>query len=111
VPVRVLRSLVHRRRPAVPADQGVPVPHIGATEEFGDELHALRDVEVSPELVSDIETELRWGLIWHDFEQALHAEVDRVFAPVLDALNAPRTFAELRDLLGLDADDRELVAA
>ena len=43
-----------------PARLGRPVAHVGATESFGTELRALRSIEVSPELVSDIENELRW---------------------------------------------------
>lgn len=86
-----------------------PVPHIGADEtDFPRELRALRGAEVSPELVSDIETELRWGLIWHDFEAALQAEVDRIFAPAIDQLTSCRSFQELRDLLHLHV---ELVTA
>jgi hypothetical protein len=108
VPLRALRGLVTRRRPAVHPDQGVP--HEGATEKFGDELHALRDMEPSPELVSDIETELAWGLIWHNFEAELQAEVARIFAPAL-ALAECEDFDEVRELIGLDADDRELVPA
>jgi hypothetical protein len=76
------------------------VKHVGATENFGRELRALRDVEVSPELVTDIETELRWGLIWHDFERSMQAEVDRIFAPAL-ALAECQDFDDLRDLIGL----------
>lgn len=86
------------RRPAT-ASAG-PVKHVGATENFGRELRALRNVEVSPELVSDIETELRWGLIWHDFERSMQAEVDRIFAPAL-ALAECEDFNDLRDLIGL----------
>ena len=70
------------RRPASSPTAG-PVEHVGATESFGRELRALRNVEVSPELISDIETELRWGVIWHDFERSMQAEVDRIFAPAL----------------------------
>jgi hypothetical protein len=92
------------RRPA-----GGAVQHIGATENFGRELRALRSIDVSPELVSDIEVELRWGLIWHDFERSMQAEVDRIFAPVL-ALTECEDFDELRDLVGLP-DTRELVPA
>jgi hypothetical protein len=83
-----------------------PVVHIGATESFGQELRALRHVEVSPELVSDIEQELRWGQIWHDFESSMQAEVDRIFAPAL-ALAECEDFDDLRELIGL-ADEKEL---
>jgi hypothetical protein len=76
------------------------VEHVGATENFGRELRALRNVEVSPELISDIETELRWGLIWHDFERSMQLEVDRIFAPAL-ALAECEDFNDLRDLIGL----------
>jgi hypothetical protein len=82
------------------------VAHIGATESFGQELRALRQVEVSPELVSDIEQELRWGQIWHDFESSMQAEVDRIFAPAL-ALAECEDFDDLRELIGL-ADEKEL---
>ena len=60
----------------------------------------MRNVEVSPELISDIETELRWGVIWHDFERSMQAEVDRIFAPAL-ALAECEDFDDLRDLIGL----------
>src|SRR5690348_12963698 len=82
------------RRPKTTANGAVK--HVGATENFGRELRALRNVEVSPELVSDIETELRWGLIWHDFERSMQAEVDRIFAPAL-ALAECEDFNDLRD--------------
>jgi hypothetical protein len=75
--------------------------HEGATERFGVELRAMRQMEVSPELISDIETELRWGLIWHEFERAMQVEVDRVFAPHLDAMTECVDFDDLRDLVGL----------
>ena len=87
------------RRPA-PSPTAGPVEHVGATESFGRELRALRNVEVSPELISDIETELRWGVIWHDFERSMQAEVDRIFAPAL-ALAECEDFDDLRDLIGL----------
>jgi hypothetical protein len=86
-----------------------PVEHIGATESFGRELRALRNVQVSPELVSDIEQELRWGQIWHDFERSMQAEVDRIFAPAL-ALAECEDFDDLRELIGL-ADATELALA
>jgi hypothetical protein len=83
-----------------------PVKHIGATESFGRELRALRNVEVSPELISDIETELRWGLIWHEFEMNMQAEVDRIFAPCLELVEC-KDFDEVREMVGL----RELAMA
>jgi len=89
-----------------PARLGRPVAHVGATESFGTELRALRSIEVSPELVSDIENELRWGLIWHDFERFMQAEIDRVFAPYLAIAEAP-DFDSLRELIGI----RELLPA
>jgi hypothetical protein len=73
---------------------------VGATERFGAELRAMRKMQVSPELVSDIETELQWGLIWHDFERFMQAEIDKVFAPYL-AMAECEDFEELRDLVGL----------
>jgi len=96
------------RRPEEQSSSTGPVEHIGATESFGRELRALRDVEVSPELVSDIEQELRWGQIWHDFESSMQAEVDRIFAPAL-ALAECEDFDDLRELIGLDS--RELALA
>ena len=87
------------RRPVAALTSG-PVEHVGATENFGRELRALRDVEVSPELITDIETELRWGMIWHDFERSMQAEVDRIFAPAL-ALAECENFNDLRDMIGL----------
>ena len=73
---------------------------VGATERFGAELRAMRHMQVSPELVSDIETELQWGLIWHEFERLMQAEIDKVFAPYL-AIAECEDFEELRDLVGL----------
>ncbi|MBO0870554.1 MAG: hypothetical protein J2P15_18520 [Micromonosporaceae bacterium] len=88
-----------------------PVKHVGATERFGAELRALRQIEVSPELVSDIETELRWGLIWHDFERTMQDEIDRVFAKYLQPECVD--FDDLRELIGLSEPtvDLQLVAA
>jgi hypothetical protein len=63
--------------------------HEGATEDFGDELRALADLPPAPELVSDVETEARWGQIWHDFERDLMVQIDEVFAPYLSALTGP----------------------
>ena len=77
-----------------------PSQHEGATERFGAELRAMRHMQVSPELISDIETELQWGLIWHDFECTMQAEIDRVFAPYL-AIADCVDFDDLRDLVGL----------
>ncbi len=74
--------------------------HEGATERFGMELRAMRHMDVSPELISDIEVELQWGLVWHEFERTMQAEIDRVFAPYL-ALVGPEDFDDLRDLVGL----------
>jgi hypothetical protein len=76
------------------------VEHEGATERFGVELRAMRDIEVSPELVSDIETELRWGLLWHDFERNMQAQIDRTFAPYLPETECAN-FDELRNLIGV----------
>jgi hypothetical protein len=90
---------------AGPVGRG-PVKHVGATESFGRELRALRNVEVSPELISDIETELRWGLIWHEFEMNMQAEVDRIFAPCLELVEC-KDFDEVREMVGL----RELAMA
>lgn len=83
-----------------PVRLGRPVAHVGATERFGQELRALRNIEVSPELISDIETELRWGLIWHEFERTMQAEIDRVFAPYLEIAQCC-DFDDLRKLIGL----------
>ena len=102
---RIHRVTVQRSGPA-PVRLGRPVAHEGATENFGTELRALRSIEVSPELVSDIETELRWGLVWHEFERTMQNEIDRVFAPFLQ-IAQPRDFDDLRELIGL----RELTAA
>ena len=63
-------------------------------------------IEVSPELVSDIENELRWGLIWHDFERFMQGEIDQVFGPYLAIAEAP-DFDSLRELIGI----RELLPA
>jgi hypothetical protein len=101
-----IRRVTVERYGQPPVRLGRPVAHEGATEKFGTELRALRSIDVSPELVSDIETELRWGLIWHEFERSMQAEIDRVFAPALQ-IAAPRDFDDLRELIGL----RELTAA
>ena len=102
---RFMRRLAETRHtPPVPL--GRPVSHIGATESFGSELRALRSIEVSPELVSDIENELRWGLIWHEFERFMQAEIDRVFAPYL-AIAEATDFDDLREIVGI----RELLPA
>jgi hypothetical protein len=102
----MVRERLGSGAPPAPVPLGRPVAHVGATEKFGQELRALRTIEVSPELVSDIETELRWGLIWHDFERTMQTEIDRVFAPYLDIAQCC-DFDDLRKLIGL----RELVAA
>lgn len=99
-------SRTHAREQSPSQASAGAVVHIGATESFGQELRALRHVEVSPELVSDIEQELRWGQIWHDFESSMQAEVDRIFAPAL-ALAECEDFDDLRELIGL-ADEKEL---
>jgi hypothetical protein len=102
-----LSAGITARRPDRRGTGTGPVEHVGATENFGRELRALRNVEVSPELVSDIETELRWGLIWHDFERTMQAEVDRIFAPAL-ALAECEDFDDLRDLIGLESQELAL---
>jgi hypothetical protein len=99
-----VRSRLHDStgRPPSPGRRG-PVGrglarHEGATERFGLELRAMRHMDVSPELISDIEVELQWGLVWHEFERTMQAEIDRVFAPYL---SIPEDFDDLRDLVGL----------
>jgi hypothetical protein len=85
LPLRLVRNLVDRRGAA-------PEPgehHEGATEDFGAELHALRDLPPAPELVTDVETERRWAQIWHDYERDLYVQIDEVFAPHLSALTGP----------------------
>jgi hypothetical protein len=99
-----LRALLGGRRPP---PRMIPVKHVGATERFGAELRALRNSEVSPELVSDIETELRWGLIWHDFERMMQDEIDQVFDKYLPALECV-DFDDLRELIGLSEPTVEL---
>ena len=89
-----------RRSTASAAHPGGPVRHIGATETFGRELRALRELELSPELVSDIETELHWGHIWYEFERTMQDEIDKVFARYLPEVEC-HNFGELRDQLGL----------
>ncbi len=78
-----------------------PSTHEGATERFGAELRAMRHMQVSPELISDIETELHWGLVWHEFERSMQAEIDRVFAPYLAIADCVEDFDDVRDLVGL----------
>ncbi len=103
---RFMSRPVESRPPSLPGRSSGPVVHVGATERFGAELRALRSIEVSPELVSDIETELRWGLIWHEFERSMQVEIDRVFAPYLAMIEC-RDFDDLREMIGL----RELTNA
>ncbi len=110
--VRALR-VVRRRRHTLPTGlrhrpgsrgpaSGATVRHEGATERFGAELRAMRYMDVSPELISDIETELRWGLAWHEFERTMQDEIDKVFAPYLATLvDECEDFDDLRDLVGL----------
>jgi hypothetical protein len=108
---RIINALSSENKPwrrllARPAESGEAVRHIGATETFGTELRALRELEISPELVSDIETELHWGHLWYEFERTMQAEIDRVFARYLPEPEC-HDFGELRDQLGL----REPIAA
>jgi hypothetical protein len=93
-------------RPARSTLSLTSVRHEGATEGFGAELRSLRNVEVSPELISDVEEELRWGLIWHDFERMMQDEIDKAFEPLLP-LDVVDDFDELREMIGL----KELVSA
>ena len=104
--VAKVQQRFHELRSVLGRQAAKPAEHVGATVQFGRELRALRELEVSPELVSDIETELRWGLIWHDFERTMQTKIDRVFAPYLEVAQ-PCDFDDLRKLIGL----RELVAA
>lgn len=102
---RIICALSSENRPwrkpiASATHSGDPIRHIGATETFGTELRALRDVEISPELVSDIETELHWGHIWYEFERTMQDEIDKVFARYLPEVEC-HDFSELRDQLGL----------
>ena len=83
--------------PDVPGDDDREAS--GADEQFPDDLRALRNAPVDPALISDTEMDLAWGLIWHGFEAALQDEVDRIFSPVLDELQRPRSFEELWELV------------
>jgi hypothetical protein len=87
-----------------PAEHPGTTEHVGATETFGRELRALREVEVSPELVSDIETEMRWGQVWYEFERNMQAKIDRIFAPYLPEPEC-RNFDELREQVGLQEEE------
>jgi hypothetical protein len=69
----------------------------GADEEFTEELRAMRMAPVAPELISDTERDLAWGLAWHEFEHAMQVEIDRVFAPFLAAAPVADDFDELRE--------------
>ncbi len=51
-------------------------------------------------MISDVEEELRWGLIWHDFERMMQDEIDKAFAPYLPPAEVG-DFDQLRDLIGL----------
>jgi hypothetical protein len=102
---RSRRGTVGTGRPPSPIHS---TKHVGATERFGAELRAMRHMQVSPELISDIETELQWGLIWHQFERSMQAQIDRVFAPYL-AMAECEDFDDLRDLVGLAEIDAVLV--
>lgn len=79
--------------------------HEGATEAYGRELHDLRDVQVAPELVTELERELEWILAFHKFEHDLRAEVDRIFAPAL-ALAECEDFDQVRELVSAHASAR-----
>ncbi len=98
--IRTARAVRARRaaRATTSAEPSHPVEHVGATEEFAAELRGLRNIEVAPELVSDIEVELEWGLAWHQLEHDLRAELDRIFAPAL-AFADCANFDELRELV------------
>lgn len=78
-------------------EAGKSVKHEGATEEFGDKLRALRNAPVAPELISDTEMDLAWGLAWHEFERAMQAEIDKAFAPFIAAAPVADDFDELRE--------------
>jgi len=96
-----LRGRAGRRRASRAVPRLIqPQHHEGATESFGRELRALRHVELSPELVTTTETDLRWGLLWYEFEKTMQAEIDRVFAPYLPVAEC-RDFDDLRALIGL----------
>jgi len=69
----------------------------GADEEFTEELRAMRLAPVAPELISDTEMDLAWGLAWHEFERAMQAEIDKAFAPFLAAAPVADDFDELRE--------------
>jgi len=104
--VAKVQQRVHELRSVLGRQAAKPAEHVGATVQFGRELRPLRELEVSPELVSDIETELRWGLIWHEFERGMQSEIDRVFSQYLPEPEC-RDFDELRERMGL----QELAAA
>jgi len=72
-------------------------PASGADEEFTEELRAMKDAPVAPELISDTEMDLAWGLAWHEFERAMQAEIDKAFAPFLAAAPVADDFDELRE--------------
>jgi hypothetical protein len=87
-PWRLSLLLVWRAfRSRTPEHEGEP--HTGADLNFGAELHALRDLPPAPELVTDVETDLRWAKIWHDYEHDLQVQIDAVFAPLMSALTEP----------------------
>jgi hypothetical protein len=97
-----LRCTGHAR---VPATASSVVAHQGADEKFGDELHDMRNAEVSPELITDIELELEWGLRWHNLATNLQVEIDRIFLDAQAALLSDCTnFEELTELV-LQAGD------
>lgn len=75
-----------------------PPEHVGATETWSP-LRAVGNVEVSPELVSDVERELEWAVRWHEFEQSMQQHINEVFVPVLAELQRPRSFPELYELV------------
>ncbi len=91
-----------RHDTAQPEPHPGPTPHIGADEHWFP-LAEIGAMGVSPELVTDAETDLRWALIWHNFEHTLQAEIGRIFAPALAwaEINSS-SFDELRELLHLD---------
>lgn len=96
-----------------------PVRHIGATEDFGDELHALGEVQVCPELETEVEAIARYHTEFDQMMADFRFDLDHITGGVcrrldphwqrVDADTSEWDVAGLRALL--DAEDLAGVAA
>lgn len=95
-----LQRILDWRKPPLPAPRNTgPVKHVGATEGFGDELHALADAPVSAELETEVEAIARY----HAAFDAMMADFRFDLDHILDG-----TCARLdKDWRRVDADTTE----